>query len=437
MRYALNLWLSGLLVVVGATMNQSATALQPSEPAPITTSEPLLLKGHAAEVVALAFTSDGKILASAARDERLKLWDLATGQERFTLESVMVPLDGQPPMAFSPDGKLLATLWANRRERAVKLWDVATGKELAALKQKEIGTQLTFSPNGKHLACADQMGAVTLWETATRKELGTFNKHPLGLSSYQLYSLVFSRDGRILATGGQVVTGGQVLQQPIATTHGELKLWDLTTMKEVHIQGHYHPTYSIALSPDGKFVAAATTVASHFQPTYSEVRIWDANTGRLLKTLKRQGHGNMVQEVAFSPNGETLATSWRLEVPANEKDPEISDVLLWDVATWKSRTVPRANFLAFTPDGKVVFTTDGHDVRLWGSATERKWAVLRDSKSYNGVSTLSLDGKKLAKACGLQNGRPQDPYFGPANFGPKDCTIGVWDLTKLLEQKRD
>jgi hypothetical protein len=93
--------------------------------------------------------------------------------------------------------------------------------------------------------------------------------------------------------------------------------------------------------------------------------------------------------------------------------------------------------LAFTPDGKVLFTTDGHDVWLWGPATERKWAVLRDSNTYTGVSALSLDGKKLAKACGLQNGRPQDPYFRPATFGRKDCTIGVWDLTKLLEEKRD
>jgi WD40 repeat protein len=145
----------------------------------------------------------------------------------------------------------------------------------------------------------------------------------------------------------------------------------------------------------------------------------------------------MVQEVAFSPKGETLATSWRLEAPANEKNPEISQVLLWDVATWKSRTVPRANFLAFTPDGRVVFTTDGHDVRLWDSATERKWAVLRDSKSYNGISALSLDGKKLAKAFDLQNGQPRDPYFGSANLGGKDCPIGLWDLTKLWEKKRD
>jgi hypothetical protein len=280
----------------------------------------------------LAFTPDGKILASVARDDRLKLWDVATGQERFTLESVMVPLeDGQQPMAFSPDGKLLATLWANRRERAVKLWDVATGKELAALKQKEIGTQLTFSPNGKHLACADQMGAVILWETATRKELGTFNKHPLGLSSYQLYSL---------ATGGQVIQHPLFYTRidPLPTTHGELKLWDLTTMKEVHIQGHYHPTYSIALSPDGKLIAAATGVGSHFQPTYGEAKIWDASTGRLLKTLKRRGRRSIVEDVAFSPNGETLATSWRSEAPPNDKSPEISEVLLWDVATWKVRT---------------------------------------------------------------------------------------------------
>jgi WD40 repeat protein len=165
-------------------------------------------------VRALAFTPDGKTLASVGADGSFTLWEVATGKPTATRKIV----DRTPAAALSPDAKTLATIYEVEAtkgaeivtEHSVKLWDVATRKELATLKI-EWGGAMTFSPDGKTFALGRGDGTITLWDVSKGKELATFSGH-----TDLVGSLAFSANGALLASGSRDKT---------------VKLWDVGKAK--------------------------------------------------------------------------------------------------------------------------------------------------------------------------------------------------------------
>jgi WD40 repeat protein len=281
--------------------------------------KPVILKGHAEEITALAFSPDSKMLATASSDSTVKLWAIAASGESLTLKA-------GAPLAFSPNGKLLATAWETRTERAVKLWDAATGKDLATLKHGdypdtvEFVRELAFSPDGTSLATGEHLGGrVKLWDMATHQELGTINEHEVGLfSNYGLTSLVFSPDGKSL------VTAGSFEQLAFSTTRGELAFWDVATLKKRNkVEGHFAgigaarpstavkvPAQWVVFSPAGKLLAAGTAGGvAHVRPPNGELLIVDPATGQLQRKLKGEGLRGDFRALAFSPDGKTLAAA--------------------------------------------------------------------------------------------------------------------------------
>jgi WD40 repeat protein len=347
----------------------------------------------------LAFSTDGKFLASSGGDENdggisadFYLWDAATGQEVFHRQG----LTGQGRgVAFSPDGKFLAGVSSlpTRRDRAgeLQIWEVPTG-QLVRTIPAERNTPLrgvAYSPDGQWLAvCAGAnigTGEVTIYKAATL-EPAQGDPRPVHIlrSAKSVTSLTFHADSRRLAGACQA---------------GGVLVWDVVTGTELVAQARHGPEAGV-VHFDG---LGRRLVSAGFEHTVS---IRDAWTGEAPRRLSGFPYG--VHAIAFSPDGTLLATG--------AGDPSLrssyGEVRLWDMGTGQERKfIPCAGggvqSLAFHPDGRtLVFgshrgTLHVHDLR--GERPERVLTPM--SVPVRGLA-FSADGRRLALACG----QPTHPF---------------------------
>jgi WD40 repeat protein/uncharacterized caspase-like protein len=244
------------------------------------------LEGHKEDILSVAFSPDGKTFVSGSRDFTIKIWNLVTGKVVHTLSG---HTNGVLSVAISPDGKTLAS---GDADQALKIWDLGTGKLLATLQESELNSSywinsLAFSPDGQTLASKAQDdkkgGTIKIWKLKTQKVIRTLEGP--GRWGGEVKSLVISPDGKTLASGDD---------------QGKIKIWNLDTGELLHtLIGDSHWINSVAINPDGKTLASGGDDRT--------INIWNLGTGELLGKLP--GHSGRVYSVAFGPDGKTLASA--------------------------------------------------------------------------------------------------------------------------------
>ncbi|MCG9132646.1 PD40 domain-containing protein [Candidatus Poribacteria bacterium] len=355
-------------------------------------------------------------------------------------------------IAFSPDGTQFAIGW----KTGIWIYNTKTYQEVALFTMDGISEirAFAFSPDGKTLAGSGG-NETRLWDLATKKHKQTIN----ATSSH----ITFSPDSQTLAigkelwdasTGGhlkrwQVGSGGRVCsafspdgQMLVGCYDTNIFLWNILTDQSLWLKGHRDWSGSVAFSPNGQIIASGSPD--------NTIRLWDAATGQIKNILT--DHRGDVNSVVFTPDGSTLLSG-----------SEDKTIRLWDVATGLQKEVLTGHSasiysIALSPDGSTLMSgSNDNAIYFWDVATGERLEILRESAAGIDDIAFSPDNTIIATelgrdillwdiATGVQKqtltGHTESVnsiVFSPDGVtlasGSQDDTVRVWDVTTGQIQK--
>lgn len=380
------------------------------------------------QIYAIAFSPDGKLLASRDSD-KVRFWDVATGTQFRALNLDPAGWSGSIPnsISFSPDGRTLAVPQRPPHQLGrITLFEVASGKELRNLPSacQDVRTA-AFSPDGLTLAVVAGQPRLSIWNLRSGKQILAVPAEKEGSGSW---AWVFSPDGKTIACGQygfvilcESVSGREIARLKATMGNAEflsftpdgnsligvggtnVECWEMPSLrKRWEVDTGVHAGPAAALSPDGRTVAAGVGQA---------IRSWDVSSGQALHP-EANGHLGGITTVAFSPDGRTLATGG------------FDKSRLWDVANSSvRRELYSADALAFSPNGRHLAGFRYNRMLVWDTAHAFREVSMENDALFDCLA-YAPEGRTLVM-CHSYNNR--DFFF--RRDSASNPTICIWDAT--------
>jgi WD40 repeat protein len=335
------------------------------------------LKGHTDSVTSVCFSPNGKRILSGSKDNTLRVWNADNDQ---LVLAVKGHTNGINCARYSFDGNRIVSGSGGTDPQGrwlageVKVWDAEDGEQLLSI-QKAWGsaTSVTFSPDGKQIVVGYAEGgpSATVWDAETGQEIRSLVGGTDGV-----YSVAYSPDGKHILTGGGDSDPSDELQ------FGEASLWDAEMgTKLVTFKGHVGVVNNVAFSPDGQRIVTVSEDKT--------VRLWNAETGQ--ESLTLTGHNDIVLSAAFSPDGTQLVTG-SLDKTAR----------VWQAAKAQAPHPLKGfqnsiNNVCFSPDGKrILVGVYVHSGKVFDADKGRELCSLEGQSGSRGVNVcFSPDGKRI------------------------------------------
>ena len=338
-----------------------------------------VFKDTFSQVLSIAFSPDGHLLAASDVSYEIHLWRVSDAQPVLTLQAQ----DGWCwAVTFSPDNQTLAS----SANGTIDLWNLKTGDRYGQLKDSSSRVfSLAFSPDGRFLASGCEDHHIRVWDVRSRTLVQCLAGH-----SDEVRAVAFSPQGYLRGGVGSNQAGHQLAS---GSYDGTLRLWSLTSGDST-VLATGSPIAAIAFSPDGQ------TLASGHQD--GTLGLWNRASQTQVRSLPSQGQA--IRSIAFSPDGRTLASGG-----------DDQTLRLWD---WRIGQLNWAfkghsswiSNVAFSPDGRTLASaSEDQSVRLWDSQTPQALRVLRGHNS--GVWSVAL--------------HPQGQYLVS---GGQDRQVRLWSL---------